>query len=260
MCIANCIDQAFVAHLAAPPSVQLAESMPILYFGNLEAYRRSAKRIITVAVNPSFAEFPTDDPWVRFPNGRRFWTHPPTVSADRAAYRNELDNYFEVAPSGWFKRGFEAALAGFDASYWGTATNRVLHTDLLTPIATKEQYSNREMEQHHANLEKVGVPLWHSLIDLLEPHIAVISLNRKYLKTVAGTTLGSWVPIPGFKDKKWGAAGRDYDMEHQVMKLDSGWKMDVLYCPQWQESPLSSLTNGEKAKLASCCAGKLTHF
>ncbi len=53
-------------------------AMPILYFGDLEAYVASPVRIVTVGLNPSQAEFPlgsargesgsTEDPWQRFPN------------------------------------------------------------------------------------------------------------------------------------------------------------------------------------------------
>jgi hypothetical protein len=46
-------------------------SMPILYFGNLPAYRSSPLRVVTVGLNPSRLEFPKAGPWSRFPAAAR---------------------------------------------------------------------------------------------------------------------------------------------------------------------------------------------
>jgi hypothetical protein len=41
-------------------------SMPILYFGDFDAYRASDIRVVTVGLNPSLAEFPVANPFSRF--------------------------------------------------------------------------------------------------------------------------------------------------------------------------------------------------
>ena len=40
---------------------------PILFFGDLDAYRASPLRVLTVGLNPSQHEFPTGNPFQRFP-------------------------------------------------------------------------------------------------------------------------------------------------------------------------------------------------
>ncbi len=51
---------------AALPS-RVAPAAPILFFGDLDAYRNSPLRVVTVGLNPSLKELPTDDPFRRFP-------------------------------------------------------------------------------------------------------------------------------------------------------------------------------------------------
>ena len=42
-------------------------AVPILFFGDLDAYRASPLRVLTVGLNPSGHEFPADQPFRRFP-------------------------------------------------------------------------------------------------------------------------------------------------------------------------------------------------
>ena len=50
---------------ALPASVNPA--VPILFFGDLHAYRASETRVLTVGKNPSLKEFPKNSPFRRFP-------------------------------------------------------------------------------------------------------------------------------------------------------------------------------------------------
>ena len=51
---------------AALPS-RVSPAVPILFFGDLPAYRSSPLRVLTVGLNPSLHEFPADAPFRRFP-------------------------------------------------------------------------------------------------------------------------------------------------------------------------------------------------
>ena len=51
---------------AALPS-RVNPSIPILFFGDLDAYFSSKVRVLSVGLNPSLHEFPSDSPFRRFP-------------------------------------------------------------------------------------------------------------------------------------------------------------------------------------------------
>ena len=46
---------------------RVTPAAPILFFGDLNAYRTSPVRVLTVGLNPSLHEFPVDEPFRRFP-------------------------------------------------------------------------------------------------------------------------------------------------------------------------------------------------
>src|SRR6266508_759600 len=99
-----------VPHLVRP-------SLPILFFGDSRRYERSRLRVITVGLNPSRLEFPSDDPFRRFPAARAL--SAPLRDGSLELYRSALDDYFRVEPyDGWFKPSFEELLRGLGASFY----------------------------------------------------------------------------------------------------------------------------------------------
>ena len=54
------------AQAAALPS-RVSPAIPILFFGDLDAYLASRMRVLTVGLNPSLREFPDGEPFSRFP-------------------------------------------------------------------------------------------------------------------------------------------------------------------------------------------------
>ena len=52
---------------AADRTCRVTPAVPILFFGDLDAFRASPLRVVTVGLNPSLHEFPTDEPFRRFP-------------------------------------------------------------------------------------------------------------------------------------------------------------------------------------------------
>jgi hypothetical protein len=69
-------------------------SLPILYFGDSEAYFRSKRRIITVGLNPSHHEFPSENYLVRFPYAKRL-RGTAKSPASYAVYLETLNRYFK---------------------------------------------------------------------------------------------------------------------------------------------------------------------
>ena len=72
--------------------------MPILYFGDREAYEGSPLRIVTAGLNPSLAEFPSESPWLRFPGAGSLPNDGSISIQERDQYLAALDEYFRVAP------------------------------------------------------------------------------------------------------------------------------------------------------------------
>lgn len=126
-------------------------SIPILFFGDLDAYRNSKKRILTVALNPSDKEF----------SEARFDVSPSTLSND-SRYIKTLSEYFESNPYRFWFNHFEKLLQTIGASYYSrtsrpnfatitpdaeTDFNRALHTDVCSPIATSVTWSKLKSKE-----------------------------------------------------------------------------------------------------------------
>jgi hypothetical protein len=170
------VERAFSARataVAKDTEVVVDPAVPILYFGDLPAYRLSQLRIITVGLNPSRLEFPTADPFKRF----------PTVASGPGGYLPALDDYFRAAPYvGWFD-AFTTLLNGLDASFGEGQPNRVLHTDIGSPIATDPTWSKLPTATK-ARLGAFGTPLWHDLVRELRPHVIIASVAKSWLDAV----------------------------------------------------------------------------
>jgi hypothetical protein len=241
----------------------VSDSIPILYFGDLGAYQKSNRRIITVAVNPSFQEFPLGNPWLRFPNCSYLRTSPPTTAADFARYQAGLDNYFTTERYDWFDC-LKPVLKGFDASFTSGATNRALHTDLMTPVATHPTWSDAKVRPHWPAFQSLGIPLWGDLVEELQPHIALVSFKRDYLAQIKLPGGSGWAAVAKCT-KAWGADARTIEFQHQAVRLASGHLMDMVYVPQFFQQPFSGLDEKEKFDIGNSMSrtgtkGKLTHW
>ena len=160
-------------------------SIPILYFGDLEAYQRSPLRVITVGLNPSRLEFPTDAPFRRFPGGGQL------EPGDTASLLTVLNEYYRADPyRSWFG-SYEPVLNGLGASYYGTHASTALHTDLFSPIATDPTWS-RLSRSERAPLKDFGIRLWHEIADILQPHLVVLSIARAHLSHIDYSYAGDW--------------------------------------------------------------------
>ena len=197
--------------------------------------RISTVRIVTVGLNPSFNEFPSNNSFLRFP-----------------AQWNLLDScnsYFSVAPyTGWFST-YDHLLSGFDASfYYGKKPNTALHTDILSPVATQKPWSQLD-NRHQAELAANGVDLWHDLVRYLKPHILLISVAAKHKKRILFSTVNGWQTVLSFSKTKSGEdRKRPYDLGHSVMQVCPEFNSDFLFGRAAQK-PFSFLSNSEKESI-----------
>lgn len=169
---------AFAGTMASALVPLVLPSIPILFFGDSDAYRRSPLRVITVGLNPSREEFPTEDPFLRFPAARRI--APGLELDDARVYLCSLKNYYRTRPySRWFDGAYGAMLHGLGASYYEGAKNTALHTDLLSPLATDPTWSGLRSHERRV-LTEDGVSLWHKLVEHLQPDIVLLSVKSAY--------------------------------------------------------------------------------
>jgi len=222
----------------ASRDVVVDPAVPVLYFGDRDAYLSSHWRIITVGLNPSKAEFPPEDPFRRFPLARG-------VEGPDDDYLAALDTYFKTDPyKSWFS-SFESLLNGLDASYHPGARSIALHTDLCSPVATDPTWTGLDPEVREALISD-GVVLWHELVRELRPDVVLISVARAHLEKIefeAGepfeisrleegrrrpfVTEGRWLDVDGHRSLMvFGqAAQRPFGLVNDLHKLGIGGRI-----------------------------------
>ncbi|MDP9313322.1 MAG: hypothetical protein M3R24_20975 [Chloroflexota bacterium] len=179
---------------ASTNSVVVQPAIPILYFGDSQAFAASPVKVITVGLNPSRIEFPEQDRFLRFPAAREVVSHDVSDAAD-AIVGGALDAYFREKPyCRWFNPSFEWLLKGLDVSYYGGRCGTALHTDIGSPLATDPTWSRLNDEQR-GQLQASGVELWHRLVETLQPDAIIISVARWHLDTIQFMPLGPWSVI-----------------------------------------------------------------
>jgi hypothetical protein len=236
---------------SAPPAFRVAPFIPILYFGNMDAFENSDLRIITVALNPSDAEFPLSSQLSRFPRLDSYMT-----SQQKVRRLNELqtayNSYFEIDPyMRWFGH-LEQVLKGFGASYKIGVSRTALHTDLMSPVATKPTWSKLPLSVQSA-LSASGVPLWHGLITLLRPDILLVSVARKNFERISFHALGHTAQSIVFGKKT------RYPVMARTVMLPCGKLTDIIYTTPAQV-PFGFLSHPEKNKVGPRMRGKLANW
>lgn len=168
-------------------------SIPILYFGDSNQYFSSELKVITLGLNPSRAEFPAEDRFLRFSKARS--VYPRIVEgAFYDEYLQALNGYFHKPLNHPYERwfnSFEHLLNGLDCSYYGNAPNTALHTDLCSPLATNPTWSNLASDAQ-LRLLHCGIDLWHSLVEWLSPDLIIASVARSHLKRIAFPQKDGW--------------------------------------------------------------------
>ena len=172
-------------------------AVPILFFGDLQAYCTSETRVLTIGKNPSLEEFPAGSPFGRFPLAEN-------ITADASdVYLDALCAYFRADSCpyrDWFN-AYEPFLNGMEASYYDGQPSTALHTDICSPVATDPTWSRLDRDQWRA-LEQDGVPLWHDLLNILKPQVVAISVAEDHLKKIQFRALSDWVDVHVFERTK----------------------------------------------------------
>ncbi len=213
-------------------------SVPILFFGDVTAYRDSPLRVLTVGLNPSLIEFPAEQPFRRFPILQN------NANPEPHDYLAAMSDYFRAKPySRWFN-AFEPLLNGMNASYYGHKLSTALHTDLCSPIATDPTWSKLD-KMHQAALQTKGIPLWHKLLQELQPQVIIVSIARKYLDYIGFESVTDWKIIHTFGKSSNG------DILKQPHKLWARWyrvgnKSSAFFFGRAAQTPFGLMSNSQK--------------
>jgi len=157
-------------------------SIPILYFGDVESYKKSEHKIITIGLSPSHNEFPYPNRLTRFKNIEKLDLNSNWSNQDIDIYLNSLNMYFKHKPYNWFD-SFEPILNGMLASYYPGKINTALHTDICSPHATYPTWSKLGETQQNT-LRNEGKQFWNRLVEILQPDLMMISIARKHTKMI----------------------------------------------------------------------------
>jgi hypothetical protein len=242
--LAQISDQAFLALDEAGelvPEVVVRPAIPILFFGDIEQYRRSPLRIVTVGLNPSLAEFPTTGPLERFPAATQLKGLETAVDHDN--YVRALSSYFREAPYGSWFGTFEGLLNGMDASFYDGSPNTALHTDICSPVATNPTWSKLP-EPARAALVKPGRALWNGLMELLEPHAVLISVARRYLDTLDFASESEWAELDRVERRD------PYIVRHRRLSLGGNVTTTAIFGKAAQK-PFSLISSADKLRIGA---------
>lgn len=228
---------------AASLASRVTPAVPVLFFGDVDAYLASRLRVVTVGLNPSLKEFPPWNPFVCFP------LTEDAGGKDHSRYIEALSAYFRTNPyREWFGH-FEPLLNGMGASYYDDETSTVLHTDICSPVATDPTWS-RLSGTDQALLLADGCPLWHELVELLQPDVVVVSVARRHLARIRFEPLSPWERIHSFGYTADGEPrSRSYDTDG-CWHVVGGEPSLVVFCPASQ-TPLGSISMSHRHELGS---------
>ena len=226
---------------------RVTPAAPILFFGNLVAYRASPRRVLTVGLNPSLHEFPEGTPFRRFPliegDGGR----------EPSRYLAAMSGYFRTDPyRAWFST-FEPLLNGAGASYYAGEASTALHTDICSPIATSPTWS-RLNGADHAALEADGGPLWHMLLKALRPQLVVLSVAKVHLKRIEFAPLTEWEAIHAFElTGRRARRARPYEVRARWYEI--GGQQSLFVFGKAAQKPFGLLSNTQKRELGAIGVG-----
>ena len=176
---------------------KVTPSIPILWFGDLDAYRNSKKKIVSVALNPSAYEFGSASGFgihVRFPH----FSTPFTP----AVYYKAMNEYFVNNPywGKWFQFP-ERILNCMNASYKKGKENTAVHLDIYAPVATSPHWNGLSQAQRD-ELRTAFERYFDRMMEELDPDIIIASLKREELASHFKKMNGSpCTPINA--DKEW---------------------------------------------------------
>ena len=229
--------------------VVVKPSLPILYFGDLESYKKSELKIITVGKNPSNNEFrlkKNDNfSFVRFSE----WDE------DKKNLVESLNSYFDNKPLKFWFSCFEPILNGLSASFYKNHhSNIALHTDICSPIATNPTWSKLSKEIQN-ELSEEGLEIWKELIEELQPDILLVSIPTSIFKKVFGSKEEEFIVFDEKKNLK--KRKKPYVVEMYKYVLDSQKKIIVLFGIA-ANRPFDTISDMQKERIGKKCLNTIT--
>lgn len=175
--------------------VVVPASIPILWFGDIEAYAKSKVKIVTVGLNPSCWEFKekkndTYQVSLRFPKASGLQLSGNLTTQDVRTYYDAMNEYFTTKPyTKWFRHN-ERVLNELNASYipltpekitqdnlGKTFDNTAIHLDLYAPLATDPVWGELKKAEKNS-ICTICNGLYAGLIYALNPDIIVVAINQ----------------------------------------------------------------------------------
>lgn len=163
-------------------------SIPIIWFGDMKAYRKSKRKIVTVAINPSKVEFkekPKSKQYTfcRFQNGEKLCQKDELTADDKELLYASLNSYFKDNPyKRWFD-AFEKPLNCLDATYYSGKEyeSTAIHIDIKSAIASDPTWGSLRKKEK-AKLENDS--LFQELLEYLKPNIILYSKDMNTFKKI----------------------------------------------------------------------------
>lgn len=164
----NCLLNEYIDDFLNKKSLSFVvkESIPIVWFGDIDSYMKSNTRVLTIGLNPSKEEFPEHNP--RFDITLKI----PMLYAT-------LNEYFKRNPyTRWFLQ-YNELLSAFDCSFggsFGNKSNTALHIDIYSAIATDPTWGGLSESE---KIALTNSDLFDKLLTLLAPDIILVSVNKQ---------------------------------------------------------------------------------
>ena len=157
-------------------------SIPIVWFGNLDNYMKSERRIVTIGLNSSLNEFSE-------PRVQEICFDDEVDSKKVESLKQTLDSYFDKNPyKMWFCKGDRVLNDSFDATYYtekatNQGLNQAIHIDVYTAIATDPTWGRLDNDVRK-RLRNTG--LFNTLLNYLNPDILLVFTNRTVFNKMFG--------------------------------------------------------------------------
>lgn len=231
----------------------VSPSLPILFFGDIESYNNSDFKVVTVGLNPSNAEFRLNK------TDKYSYERFPDFNNDYSSLEKSLCNYFKIKPYRRWFNSYEPFLNELGCSYYPENNlNKVLHTDICSPLATEPTWSKLSKEEQDY-LIKDGFKLWNETIEELQPDLIIISTGFKYLKMLLNSDnpreIGTLYSIENNKD----GTPRKKPFK---LKLFKRYYTYIVY-GEPRNTPFGSVSTIEKIKMGNAtlrCFNKISPF
>ena len=166
-------------------------SIPIIWFGDMEAYKKSDLKVVTVALNPSDREFCKNKgelpSFFRFPEGQNIYKENYLNDTNKNRLFKTLCGYYKNNPYDEWFNCFEKPLNHIGASY-KNGNNIAVHIDIYTAVATNPTWGKlgKEQQQKISADRTRTIKLFRDFVDYLSPDVILYSANRTELNRAFG--------------------------------------------------------------------------